>query len=122
MSDGTECMSDRPPPPPAHRPAAKLGVTPGDGGVMDRLNGRRVDELSTMLGAINVRSAVYCLSDFAAPWGFEVERSPVAKFHVVLRGAAVLTYGDAPGTLPSAALPQLQRGECTHLKGCTHST
>jgi len=78
---------------------------------MDRLNGRRVDELSTMLGAINVRSAVYCLSDFAAPWGFEVERSPVAKFHVVLRGAAVLTCGDEPVTLAGGDLVLLPLGD-----------
>jgi Cupin len=41
-----------------------------------------------MLREVNVRSAVYCLSDFSAPWGFRVENSPVAKFHVLLRGAA----------------------------------
>src|SRR5258708_19525819 len=60
---------------------------------MDRLNTDRDDGLSALLREVNVRSAVYCLSDFAAPWGFQVEPSPVAKFHVVLYGAASLPVG-----------------------------
>ena len=63
---------------------------------MDRIGARSQDGLSTVLRDVNVRSVVYCLSDFTAPWGFRVEHSPVAKFHVVLHGAAVLTVGDAP--------------------------
>ena len=72
---------------------------------MDRLNIDCDDGLSVLLREVNVRSVVYCLSDFAAPWGFRVERSPVAKFHVVLHGAASLALGDgdpvalAPGDL-----------------------
>ena len=63
---------------------------------MDRIDAPAEDGLSRMLRDLKVRSVVYCLSDFGAPWGFSVEHSPVAKFHVLLDGAASLTVGDAP--------------------------
>jgi len=78
---------------------------------MDRLNDHRFDGLSTMLAAVNVRSAVYCLSDFAAPWGFQVENSPVAKFHVVLRGTAVLTLSGDPVEVACGELVLLPHGD-----------
>jgi AraC-like DNA-binding protein len=49
------------------------------------------DEFSTLLGAIQVRSVVYCRSELGAPWGFRVAESPQAKFHIVLSGAATLS-------------------------------
>ena len=64
---------------------------------MDRIGPARDDGLAGVLRDVNVRSVVYCLSDFSAPWGFSVESSPAAKFHVVLRGAAWLAVG---GTAP----------------------
>jgi AraC-like DNA-binding protein len=79
---------------------------------MDRLNTDRDDGLSVLLREVNVRSVVYCLSDFAAPWGFRVERSPVAKFHVVLHGAASLAVGDGdPVALASGDLVLLPHGD-----------
>src|SRR5258708_39925617 len=79
---------------------------------MERLNTNRDDGLSVLLREVNVRSVVYCVSDFAAPWGFEVERSPVAKFHVVLHGAASLALGDAkPVALASGDLVLLPHGD-----------
>jgi len=79
---------------------------------MDRLNTNRGDGLSELLRQVNVRSVVYCVSDFAAPWGFEVERSPVAKFHVVLHGAASLALGDGkPVALASGDLVLLPHGD-----------
>jgi len=79
---------------------------------MDRLNTNRDDGLSVLLREVNVRSVVYCLSDFAAPWGFQVERSPVAKFHVVLHGAASLAVGDGdPVALASGDLVVLPHGD-----------
>jgi AraC-like DNA-binding protein/mannose-6-phosphate isomerase-like protein (cupin superfamily) len=63
---------------------------------VDRIDTPNQDGLSAVLRDVNVRSVVYCLSDFTAPWGFRVEHSPVAKFHVLLQGSAVLTVGDAP--------------------------
>ncbi|MDR2988015.1 MAG: cupin domain-containing protein, partial [Nocardiopsaceae bacterium] len=62
---------------------------------MERVDAAADDGLSGVLRQVHVRSVVYCLSDFTAPWGFSVDRSPVAKFHVVLEGDAALTVGDA---------------------------
>jgi AraC-like DNA-binding protein len=61
---------------------------------MDRIGPASEDGLSSVLREVNVRSAVYCLSDFSAPWGFRVENSPVAKFHVLVHGAAWLSADD----------------------------
>ena len=65
-----------------------------------------------MLREVHVRSVVYCLSDFTAPWGFSVEHSPVAKFHVILEGQAALTVGDAtPLQLAAGDLVLLPHGD-----------
>src|SRR5947207_2206124 len=66
---------------------------------MRRLNDHRDDGLSELLRAIDVRSAVYCVSELTAPWGFRVDGSSVPKFHLVLEGACVLTL-DAGESLP----------------------
>jgi AraC-like DNA-binding protein len=58
------------------------------------------DDLSVLLEQINVRSAVYCVSDLGAPWGLRVDGSATAKFHLVLDGRATLTLDD-PGTAPA---------------------
>jgi AraC-like DNA-binding protein len=79
---------------------------------MDRLAGPGDDDLSRVLREVKVRSVVYCLSDFAAPWGFSVQHSPVAKFHVLLHGAAALTVGDAaPVPLSTGDLVVLPHGD-----------
>jgi AraC family transcriptional regulator, alkane utilization regulator len=79
---------------------------------MDRVDLPGEDRLSGMLREIRVRSVVYCLSDFTAPWGFRVERSPVAKFHLMLEGAATLMAADlAPVPLASGDLVLLPHGE-----------
>jgi AraC-like DNA-binding protein/mannose-6-phosphate isomerase-like protein (cupin superfamily) len=57
---------------------------------MDRLNRHTEDSLSKLLRVLNVHSSVYCLSDFRSPWGFHVEDSAVAKFHLMLEGRGVL--------------------------------
>lgn len=64
---------------------------------MELLTSPWVDDLSVLLEQINIRSAVYCISELRAPWGFRVDGSAVAKFHLVLDGEAVLTL-DEPGT------------------------
>src|SRR5215471_10151658 len=86
--------------------------SPAAGTVMSRVVGPEEDSLSGVLRDVKVRSVVYCLSDFAAPWGFSVERSPVAKFHVLLHGAAALTAGDAaPVPLAAGDLAVLPHGD-----------
>jgi hypothetical protein len=79
---------------------------------MDRIGTARDHGLSSVLRGVNVRSVVYCLSDFTTPWGFSVERSPVAKFHVLLQGTALLTAGGAaPVPLGTGDLVLLPHGD-----------
>src|SRR5215475_9497420 len=79
---------------------------------MERVDPAAEDGLSSLLRDVNVRSVVYCLSEFAAPWGFSVEHSPVAKYHVILNGTAILTVGDAaPMPLTTGDLVLLPHGD-----------
>src|SRR5215471_10823804 len=57
---------------------------------MERLNRQPEDSLSKLLRVVNVHTTVYCLSDFRAPWGFHVDDSAVAKFHMALEGRGAL--------------------------------
>jgi AraC-like DNA-binding protein len=66
---------------------------------MELLSPARADDLSELLERINVRSVVYCRSDLGAPWGFRVDGSATAKFHLVLSGRATLAL-DAPQFIP----------------------
>jgi AraC-like DNA-binding protein len=67
--------------------------------LIELLTSARADDLSALLERINVRSVVYCRSDLGAPWGFRVDGSVTAKFHLVLDGQATLTLDD-PGPAP----------------------
>ncbi|MGN6792041.1 MAG: cupin domain-containing protein [Streptosporangiaceae bacterium] len=79
---------------------------------MERIDAPTDDGLSSVLREIHVRSVVYCLSDFTEPWGFSVEHSPVAKFHVLMEGGAALTVGDAaPLHLATGDLVLLPHGD-----------
>jgi AraC-like DNA-binding protein len=71
---------------------------------VELLTSPRADDLSMLLEQINVRSVVYCLSDLGAPWGFRVDGSATAKFHLILEGRALLTL-DEPGTGPAELGP-----------------
>ncbi len=55
-----------------------------------RLNGQADDSLTGVLRAVKVHSTVYCVSELGAPWGFRVEDSSAAKFHLVLEGSCTL--------------------------------
>jgi AraC-like DNA-binding protein len=79
---------------------------------MQLLSSRESDDLSVLLERINVRSAVYCLSDLGAPWGFSVAESDVAKFHLVLAGSALLETSD-----PDPDQVKLAVGELVLLPG-----
>lgn len=70
------------------------------------------DDLTDVLTAINVRSTILCRSHFTAPWGFRVDDSHLAKFHLVLEGAAWLDL-DSPAEsyrLETGAIVVLPRG------------
>jgi uncharacterized protein YjlB len=56
-----------------------------------RLTATSDDGLTDLLRAVNVHSSVFCVSELSAPWGFKVEVSNAAKFHLVLEGACDLT-------------------------------
>jgi AraC-like DNA-binding protein/mannose-6-phosphate isomerase-like protein (cupin superfamily) len=56
-----------------------------------RLNGQPDDSLSGLLRSIRVHSSVFCVSELGAPWGFRVEDSSAAKFHLVLEGGCQLS-------------------------------
>jgi AraC-like DNA-binding protein len=73
---------------------------------VELLTATRADDVSVLLDQINVRSVVYCLSDLGAPWGFQVDSSATAKFHLVLDGRATLTLSD-----PGATKVMLDAGE-----------
>jgi len=77
-----------------------LSERPGTVVSVELLTATRDDDLSALLERINVRSAVFCLSDLGAPWGFWVDGSATAKFHLVLDGRAVLTL-EEPGAGPA---------------------
>jgi AraC-like DNA-binding protein len=83
---------------------------------VDLLTPGLTDDLDTLLGQINVRSVVYCQSDLGAPWGLRVDGSPVAKFHLVLDGSAVLSVAD-----PAAGSVSLSAGQLVLLpRGSAH--
>ena len=89
---------------PAHRD--------GDEPVLELRHVSTYYGLVSVLRDVNVRSVVYCLSEFATPWAFSVERSPVAKFHVILNGGATLAVGDAaPMPLTTGDLVLLPHGD-----------
>jgi AraC-like DNA-binding protein len=78
---------------------------------LERLNRHPDDSLSEALRAARVHSTVFCLSDLRAPWGFHVESSPVAKFHLVLEGACELTLdGGEHAALEAGDLVLLPQG------------
>src|SRR5437867_2039769 len=70
------------------------------------------DALAEVLRAINVRSTILCRSHFTAPWGFRVDGSDLAKFHIVLDGSAWLELeGPAESRrLEAGAIVVLPRG------------
>ena len=70
------------------------------------------DDLAEVLKTINVRSTILCLSHFTAPWGFRVDDSDLAKFHVVLDGTAWLDLDSSAEShrLETGAIVVLPRG------------
>ena len=79
---------------------------------MQRLNTAQHDTVTELLATLRVRSTVYCLSELREPWGFEVDGTNVAKFHLVLAGTCWLNLaGHDPVRLKAGDLVILSRGE-----------
>jgi len=70
------------------------------------------DDLADVLKALNVPSPLLCVSHFTAPWGFRVDGSDLAKFHVVLDGTAWLDLDSQAEShrLEAGAIVVLPRG------------
>ena len=80
------------------------------------------DAVSDALRSLRVQSSVFCTSDLRAPWGFRVESSAVAKFHLVLAGSCWLTVdGRAPVRVGAGELVLLPAGDAHGLSDGTEA-
>ncbi len=77
---------------------------------MTQLASPAPDALSEVLRTFAVRSTIFCRSELRAPWAFHVGGEPVAKFHLVLEGSAVLRCGSETIALASGDLVVLPHG------------
>ncbi len=55
-----------------------------------------MDDLSAVLDAVRMRGQMYCRLEARAPWAMRAKGSPVATFHGVVRGDAVLQVPGEP--------------------------
>lgn len=79
---------------------------------MKLLNSAPSDTVTELLSRVRVSSSIYCLSELGAPWGFEVDGTDFAKFHLVIDGACWLRpKGLDPVRLSARELVILPRGE-----------
>ena len=77
---------------------------------MTKLVSPAPDPVSEVLRSFAVRSAILCVSDLRAPWAFRVAGEPVAKFHLVVEGSALLRAGSDEVALAEGDLAVLPRG------------
>jgi AraC-like DNA-binding protein len=83
---------------------------------VDALLTTQADAISDALRSLSVQSSVFCTSDLRAPWGFRVQGSTVAKFHLVLAGECWLTLDDRePARLGPGDLVLLPGGDAHSL-------
>jgi AraC-like DNA-binding protein len=75
------------------------------------------DAVSEVLRTFGVRSTIFCLSELGAPWAFRVSDEPVAKFHLVLEGSALLSCAGESFALATGDLVVLPRGSGHTLAG-----
>jgi AraC-like DNA-binding protein len=61
-----------------------------------------MDDLSTVLETLHLRGEMYCRLEARAPWSMSAQSSPIATFHGLVRGAALLQSASAD-PLPLAA-------------------
>jgi AraC-like DNA-binding protein len=77
---------------------------------MTRLASPPRDAVSDVLRTFGVRSTIFCVSELRAPWAFSVTDEPVAKFHIVLSGCALLETGGSSTSLAEGDTVVLPRG------------
>src|SRR5262245_37153320 len=77
---------------------------------MTKLVSPAPDAVSEVLRSFAVRSAIFCVSELRAPWAFRVAGEPVAKFHLVVEGSALLLAGSDEMMLAEGDLAILPRG------------
>ncbi|HEY3326659.1 MAG TPA: AraC family transcriptional regulator [Novimethylophilus sp.] len=53
-----------------------------------------MDALTDILASMRLRGEVYFRCELSAPWGMDIDRTPVAEFHVVARGSCWLKMAD----------------------------
>jgi AraC-like DNA-binding protein len=59
-----------------------------------------VDVLSDILKSIHLGGGVYFRCEFSAPWGMEIRPTPVAEFHVIVRGNCWLRLSGRSDPIP----------------------
>jgi AraC-like DNA-binding protein len=57
---------------------------------MRRLGSIQRDHLSAVLQSVRFEGAIYCRSEWSAPWGLSIRARDVATFHLVARGRCCL--------------------------------
>ena len=77
---------------------------------MTRLASPPHDAVSDILRSFGVRTTIFCVSELRAPWGLEIPDEPVAKFHIVLSGRALVHFADMSIVLAEGDLIVLPRG------------
>jgi AraC family transcriptional regulator, activator of mtrCDE len=68
------------------------------------------DALSDVLRLIRLKSCVYFVRDFHAPWGMEMDSGPVAQFHAVVRGDCVVETGGQSYSVTAGDIILFPRG------------
>ncbi len=59
-----------------------------------------MDVLSDILRSIHLGGGVYFRCEFSAPWGMEIKPTPVAEFHVIVRGNCWLRIAGRSDPIP----------------------
>lgn len=58
------------------------------------------DALSDILQSVRLKGGVYFRCEFSAPWGMDIKPTPVAEFHVVVRGNCWLRMPEQKDSIP----------------------
>ncbi len=82
-----------------------------------------MDVLSDILKSIHLGGGVYFRCEFSAPWGMEMKPTPVAEFHVVIRGNCWLRMpGRDPIALRGGDLVAFPHGDAHTLTDAPNGT